>query len=101
MHRLDDRFTLSSDKYNWILIDRQNGKKERRHYFANVKQLSNFIGELKLREGLDRCEVSLSNKSSLTPSYSSVIDEKIAELEHYIDSIIKESEIVVKKDKKR
>ena len=95
MHRLDDRFTLSSDKYNWILIDKQNGKKERRHYFANVKQLSNFIGELKLREGLDRCEVSLSNKSSLTPSYSSVIDEKIAELEHYIDSIIKESESVV------
>ena len=98
MHRLDDRFTLSSDKYNWILIDKQNGKKERRHYFANVKQLSNFIGELKLREGLDRCEVSLSNKSSLTPSYSSVIDEKIGELEHYIDSIIKESESDVKKD---
>ena len=95
MHRLDDRFTLSSDKYNWILIDKQNGKKERRHYFANVKQLSNFIGELKLREGLDRCEVSLSNKSSLTPSYSYVIDEKIGELEHYIDSIIKESESIV------
>ena len=63
MHRLDDRFTLSSDKYNWILIDKQNGKKERRHYFANVKQLSNFIGELKLREGLDRCEVNLCKNS--------------------------------------
>jgi len=92
---LANRFTISSDKYNLILIDKQNGKKERRHYFANVKQLSNFIGELKLREGLDRCEVSLSNKSSLTPSYSSVIDEKIGELEHYIDSIIKESESIV------
>ena len=92
---LANRFTISSDKYNLILIDKQNGKKERRHYFANVKQLSNFIGELKLREGLDRCEVSLSNKFSLTPSYSSVIDEKIGELEHYIDSIIKESESVV------
>ena len=92
---LANRFTISSDKYNLILIDKQNGKKERRHYFANVKQLSNFIGELKLREGLDRCEVSLSNKFSLTPLYSSVIDDKIAELEHYIDSIIKESESVV------
>ena len=87
---LDYRFTLSSDKYNWILIDKQNGKKERRHYFANVKQLSNFIGELKLREGLDRCEVSLSNKSSLTPSYSSVIEATIAKLERYIDSIVKD-----------
>ena len=92
---LDNRFTLSSDKYNWILIDKQNGKKERRHYFANIKQLSHFIGELKLREGLDRCEVSLCKKSSLTPSYSSVIEGKFGELEHYIDSIIKESESVV------
>ena len=89
---LDDRFTISSDKNNLILIEKQRGKKDRRHYFPNIKQLSNFIGELKLRECLDRCEVSLCNKSSLTPSYSSVIEEKIDELEHYIDSITKESE---------
>ena len=88
MHRLDDSFTLSSDKYNWILIDKQNGKKERRHYFANVKQLSNFIGELKLREGLDRCEVSLCKNSPIIPSYSSVIEETIVKLERYIDECI-------------
>ena len=85
---LDYRFTISSDKYNLILIDKQNGKKERRHYFANVKQLSHFIGELKVREGLDRCEVSLCKKSSLTPSYSSVFEEIMGELEHYIDECI-------------
>ena len=88
MHRLDDRFTLSSDKYNWILIDKQNGKKERRHYFANVKQLSNFIGELKLREGLDRCEVNLCKNSPIIPSYSSVIEETMVKLERYIDECI-------------
>ena len=85
---LANRFTINSDKYNLILIDKQNGKKERRHYFSNVKQLCNFIGELKLREGLDRCEVGLCEKSSLTPSYSSVMKEKISELEHYIDECI-------------
>ena len=85
---LDDRFTISSDKYNLILIDKQNGKKERRHYFANVKQLSNFIGELKLREGLDRCEVNLCKNSPIIPSYSSVIEETIVKLERYIDECI-------------
>ena len=94
-HCFDDRFTISKDKYNLILIDKKNGKKVRRHYFTNVKQLSNFLGELKIREQIDRCEVSLCNKSSLSPSYSSVLEEKIGELEHYIDSIIKESESVV------
>ena len=95
---LDDRFTISSDKNNLILIEKQRGKKDRRHYFPNVKQLSNFIGESKLRECLAKGQVDISNKSSLTPSYSSVIEEKIDELEHYIDSITKESESIVKKD---
>ena len=95
---LDYRFTIYSDKYNLILIDKQNGKKERRHYFANVKQLSNFIGELKLRECLARGEFDISNKSSLTPSYSSVFEEIMGKLEHHIDSIIKESKNCRKKD---
>jgi hypothetical protein len=86
---LDDRFTLSSNEYNWILTEKQTGKKVRRHYFTSIKQLSNFIGELKLRECLVRGEVSLCNKSSPTPSYSSVIESTIGKLEHYIDSIIK------------
>ena len=85
---LANRFTISSDKYNLILIDKQNGKKERRHYFANVKQLSNFIGELKLREGLDRCEASLCKNSPIIPSYSSVIEETMVKLERYIDECI-------------
>jgi hypothetical protein len=85
---LANRFTISSDKYNLILIDKQNGKKERRHYFANVKQLSNFIGELKLREGLDRCEVNLCKNSPIIPSYSSVIEETIVKLERYIEECI-------------
>ena len=90
-HYLDDRFTISSDKNNLILIEKQKGKKVRRHYFQNVKQLSNFIGELKLRECLAMAEVDISNKSSLIPSYSSVIEEIIAKLEHYIESIMKTS----------
>ena len=90
-HYLDDRFTISSDKNNLILIEKQKGKKVRRHYFPDVKQLSNFIGELKLRECLARGEFDISNKSSLTPSYSSVIEEIIAKLEHYIESIMKSS----------
>ena len=85
---LDDRFTISSDKNNLILIEKQRGKKDRRHYFPNIKQLSNFIGELKLREGLDRCEVNLCKNSPLTPSYSSVIEESARRLEQYIDSLV-------------
>ena len=85
---LDYRFTIRSDKYNLILIDKKNGKKERRHYFSNVNQLSHFMGELDVREGLDRCEVSLCKNSPIIPSYSSVIEETMVKLERYIDECI-------------
>ena len=43
------------------------------------------------REYFEEANLLLNNQIS-------VIEEKIGELEHYIDSIIKESESVVKKD---
>ena len=85
---LDDRFTISSDKYNWILIEKLSGKKVKRHYFSSIQQLSEFQGDYKLRECLVRGEIDLCNKSSLTPSYSSVIEETIVKLERYIDECV-------------
>ena len=87
MHCLDSRLTISTDNYNWILIEKKNGKKERRHFFSSVKSLSEFIGELKLREFSPKCEVLLCDKSAHTPSYSSVIKEITDRLEAYINSI--------------
>ena len=85
---LDDRFTISSDKYNWILIEKLSGKKVKRHYFSSIQQLSEFQVEYKLRERLVGGEIDLCNKSSLTPSYSSVIEETIVKLERYIDECV-------------
>ena len=85
---LDNKFILSSDKYNWILIEKQRGNKGKRHYFPSIKLLSEFIVEYKLRECLVGGEIDLCNKSSLTPSYSSVIEETIVKLERYIDECI-------------
>ena len=85
---LDDRFTISTDKYNWILIEKLSGKKVKRHYFSSIQQLSEFQGDYKLREYLVGGEIDLCNKSSLTPSYSSVIEETIVKLERYIDECI-------------
>ena len=85
---LDDRFTISTDKYNWILIEKLSGKKVKRHYFSSIQQLSEFQGDYKLRECLAGGEIDLCNKSSLTPSYSSVIEETIVKLERYIDECV-------------
>jgi len=85
---IDGKFSISSDKYNWILIEKSKGKKVKHHFFSSIKQLSNFVGEYKLREFLVRGEIDLMDKSSQTPSYSSVIEESARRLEQYIDSLV-------------
>ncbi len=85
---IDTTISIKSDKYNWILIEKSKGKKVKHHFFSSIKQLSNFVGEYKLREFLVKGEVDLLDKSSQTPSYSSVIEESARRLEQYIDSLV-------------
>ena len=85
---IDAKFSISSDKYNWILREKNIGKKVKFHFFSNIKQLSNFVGEYKLREFIVEGEVELLDKSSETPSYSSVMEDAMSKLEHYIEECI-------------
>jgi len=82
---IDGKFSISSDKYNWILREKNIGKKVKHHFFSNIKQLSNFVGEYKLREFLVEGEVDLVDKSSQTPSYCSLMEDAMSKLEHYIE----------------
>ena len=82
---IDAKFSISSDKYNWILKEKNIGKKVKHHFFSNIKQLSNFVGEYKLREFLVEGEVDLVDKSSQTPSYCSLMEDAMSKLEHYIE----------------
>jgi hypothetical protein len=82
---IDDKFSVKSDKYNWILIEKSKGKKVKHHFFSSIKQLSNFVGEYKLREFLVEGEVELLDKSSQTPSYCPVMEDAMSKLKHYIE----------------
>ena len=85
---IDATFSISSDKYNWILREKNIGKKVKFHFFSSIKQLSNFVGEYKLRTFLVEGDVELLDKSSQTPSYSSVIEQSARKLEQYVDSLV-------------
>ena len=87
---IDTKFSIKSDKYNCILIEKSKGKKVKHHFFSSIKQLSKFVWEYKLRESLVKAEVDLLDKSSQTPSYSSVIEQSVLKLEQYIESIVRD-----------
>ena len=85
---LDTTFTIDSDKYNWILREKKAGKKVKLHFFSSIKQLARFVGDYKLRELLVKGEVDLLDKSSETPSYTSVINQTVLKLEQYVDALV-------------
>ena len=88
-YNLNNRFILSSDSHNWILTDKNKGINNQNSYFSNLKQLSNYITEIKARECLVECDIALCIKTSTSPSYHSVIDEITQELEDYFTEITK------------
>ena len=87
---IDAKFSIKSDKYNWILIEKNKGKKVKHHFFPTIKLLSNFVWEYRLRKCLVEGEVDLLDKSAETPSYSSVIEQSVLKLEQYIESIVRD-----------
>jgi hypothetical protein len=86
--QLNNKFTLYSDKYNWILIDKRKGRNNQNYYFSSLKQLSNFIVDLRARECLVKYDIALCNNSTTTPSYHSAIDAIAKDLESYFKEAI-------------
>jgi hypothetical protein len=93
-HNLNDRFILSSDHYNWILTDKNKGKNNQNSYFSNLKHLSNLIIEIKAKECLAKCDISLCDYSTASLSYHSKIDEIAKKLEAYFKEITKKTDKV-------
>ena len=85
-HAINNRFTLSGDNCNWILIDRRT-KKAKRHYFTNLDQLSKFIVDLKAKDCLIKGEVGLGDINSITPTYDAVTSKITQDLMEYFSSI--------------
>ena len=81
--KLNNKFALSSDKYNLILIDKRKGRNNQNHYFSNLKQLSNFIVDLRAKECWTKCDIAFCDNSTTTPSYHSAIDKIAKNLEVY------------------
>lgn len=91
---IDENFSLDSDKYNFILREKKRGKKEILHFFPSLKLMSNFIVGYRLREFIPKGKVDLIEKSTVTPSYDSVIEESARRLEQYLDNLVSEDDSI-------
>ena len=86
---IDNRFWITSDSHNLILVDYQ-AVKPRYRYFPNLKLLSHCIVELEAKETLGNEWVYLGGINDLALSYDAVMKDVALKLEDYLQTIIKE-----------
>ena len=85
--KIDDRFWLTSDPYNLILLDYETVK-PRRRYYSSTKFLSRGIVELKAKDLLGKDWASLGGMDNLIQSYDALIHKISGQLEDYILNVI-------------
>jgi len=85
--KIDNRFWITSDPHNWILVDTATIK-PRHHYFPNIKLLSNCIVEFEAKELLGKDWVYLGGINALALSYDALIHKISGQLEEYIKELI-------------
>jgi len=87
--KITDRFWISSDPYNLILLDYETVK-PRRRYYSSVIQLSRGVLEIKEKDLVGKDWHSLGGIDQLIPSYDALIHKLSKDLESYIKELIKQ-----------
>ena len=94
MYKLNNRWTISSDKYNWILTEKfkpATGKPYNRNsYFGTQKQISNAIINAVAKDSLSGQSIT-KEKNTPTIKPINLLMENIAkDLELFLKGVINE-----------
>ena len=68
--KLDDRFTIGVDTYNWILRDKEKGRNDGYSFFAKPKGMTKYIVDMLRKEAILRGEVDLDAYRPFIPHSS-------------------------------
>jgi len=94
MYKLNSRWSISSDKYNWILTETITAKKgavyTKQTYYGTLKQLSTAIINIMAKDSLLRQSI-LKDENTPTIKRISLLMEKITkDLELFLKGVTNE-----------
>lgn len=87
-YKLNDRWSISSDRWNWILLDYQNTRKPIMSFYSNLEQLSRALLDLKAKDALARPSITRGYISPPVRLNPSILDEIAQELELFLQGLI-------------
>jgi hypothetical protein len=89
-YKINDRFALSSDQWNWILIEGFNTNNPIRRYYANLKQLGNALLDTVAKDTLARKSITDSKNSPTGNRTDLLMDNITQDLELFLKGVTNE-----------
>jgi len=90
-YKINDRFSIDSDKHNWMLIETITTEKSKpysRHsYYATLKQLSRSIIDRVAKGTLSRLSVAQDKNTPSTKRINFLIDNIVKDLELFLQGV--------------
>ena len=90
-YKINNRFALSSDRYNWILVETITtslGKQyTKNRYFGTLKQVSGELINLMAKDTLSRLTHDLNKKTPSAKPYNFLMDNIVRELELFLRGV--------------
>lgn len=73
-YKINARFALSSDNYNWILYNYETSK-PKKYYFPTIDKLVSFLIELMAKNSLSKGKVEFDEINGLTQAYDTLTSQ--------------------------
>jgi hypothetical protein len=90
-YELDDKFSLTSDRYNWILtelIRPKTGKSYSKYsYYGNLRQLSNSLVDTKAKDTLAKLSAESYENTPTIKRINSLMNNIVQDLELFLKGL--------------
>jgi hypothetical protein len=92
-YKVDDKYTLDSDRYNWVLIETITPKTKKpytkQNYYGTLKQLSEALLDGMAKETLTRLSITTSENAPTIKPYNLLMDNIVKDLELFLQGVLK------------
>jgi len=96
-YKINDKYALDSDKYNWILIETITPKTKKPYtkqsYHRSLKQLSKALLDGMAKETLTRLSITTSKNAPTTKPYNLLMDNIVKDLELFLQGALTNEKI--------
>ena len=88
--KLDETFTLTMDKHNWILIEGFDTDNPHRHYYSNLEFLCKGLLDIVAKDSIQALSIKESKNTFTGNRMSILMDTIINDLKLYVEGVTNE-----------